>query len=279
MSSNSDRRGLAESLEAAAAASTVPPGTRAVVLAGGRGTRLAPFTSVLPKPLMPVGNRAVLEIIVEQLVRAGFKRITLSVGYLSHLIQAVFDNGGLRRELKERVTISYVHESEPLGTAAPLRMVDDLDGTFLVMNGDVLTTLDYGALLRSHHRSGNVLTIATQRRTISTDYGVLHVGEADEGLPRVVAYEEKPEITSHVSMGIYALEPSALAYIPESGCFDFPDLVQALLEAGLPVGAYTHDGIWLDIGRKEDYERASTAWLNGFAVEAGSTEPATPDTL
>jgi NDP-mannose synthase len=236
---------------------------KVVVLAGGRGTRLAPYTSVLPKPLMPIGDRSILEIVVDQLTVQGFTDITFCVGYLSHLIRAVFDQ---RDEPDAQIT--YVHEEAALGTAAPLRLVEGIDGTFIAMNGDVLTTLDYRDLLRRHRRSGNILTIATQRRTTRHDYGVLHLDGARNSLRRVTGYEEKPEIASAVSMGVYALEPEALSYIPGETSFDFPDLVQALLNAGEEVGAYLYDGLWFDIGRQEDYERAAKMWADATRVSS-----------
>lgn len=240
-----------------------PPGdvatrdTRVVILAGGRGRRLAPYTSILPKPLMPIGNRSILEILVAQLADAGFRNLTFAVGHLSHLIRAVFENGP-----GNRVNISWVAESEPLGTAAPLRLVEGLDSTFLVMNGDLLTTLDYAALLEHHRLSDNVLTIATHRRRLRMDYGVLHLDGGGD-VQRVLQYEEKPEIAWNVSMGIYVLEPSVLAEIPPAGPFEVPDLVEALLAKGLPVGAFVHDGLWLDIGRHEDYRNAVELWEHG----------------
>jgi NDP-mannose synthase len=234
---------------------------RAVILAGGRGTRLAPYTSVLPKPLMPIGNRAILEIVVEQLGQRGFHDVVLSVGHLSHLIRAVFDHGGPARPSNGSPTrISYVYEEVPLGTAGSLRLVSGLDQTFLVMNGDLLTTLDYADLLRRHRETDNVLTIATKRRGIKVDYGVLHFEDASGPLARVTSYQEKPEYVSTVSMGVYAVEPRALDFIPADRAYDFPDLVHALLEAGEPIGAYPYDGLWFDIGRRDDYERAILAW-------------------
>jgi len=228
---------------------------KAVILAGGRGTRLAPYTSILPKPLMPVGDRAILEIVVDQLVRHEFHDIALSVGYLSHLIRAVFDHRAHTDAL-----ITYVQEEKALGTAGPLRLIEGLDQTFLAMNGDVLTTLDYRALVRHHQESGNLLTIATHERRVKIDYGVLYLDGVDSRSGRVQAYEEKPEITSLVSMGIYVVEPQALLHIPDDTYFDIPDLVQCLLAAGDPVGAFTYDGLWFDIGRKDDYELAVDAW-------------------
>jgi len=227
---------------------------RAVVLAGGKGTRLAPYTSVLPKPLMPIGDRSILELVLGRLASCGIADVTLCVGYLSHLIEAVL--GG---RTSDGVEIAYVREEEALGTAAPLRLVDGLDRTFLAMNGDVLTTLDFDALIRYHRRKRNVLTIATRDRPVQIDYGVLHLGQ-NGSRDRVEAYVEKPKMTSTVSMGIYVLEPEVLNYIPPTGHFDFPDLVQALLRKGAPVGAYRYDGLWFDIGRREDYEQAVSAW-------------------
>jgi NDP-mannose synthase len=232
-----------------------PAATRAVVLAGGRGARLAPYTSVLPKPLMPIGKRAILEIVVEQLVANGIVDITFSVGYLSHLIRAVFEHGIARHG----ANISYVHEEQPLGTAGPLRLVDDLDDTFLVMNGDILTTIDYRELVAYHRRHGNAVTVATRRRTAKIDYGVLEAQETESGT-RIVSYTEKPELSMLVSMGIYVLEPQVLELVPPGVHFDFPELVQALLASGERVGAFEYDGLWFDIGRREDYERAVAEW-------------------
>ncbi|MGH3141638.1 MAG: sugar phosphate nucleotidyltransferase [Gaiellales bacterium] len=225
---------------------------QAVILAGGLGRRLAPYTSVLPKPLMPVGDRAVLEIVVGQLASHGFNDIIFSVGYLSHLIRAIFDSRSDRT-----IEIRYVQEETPLGTAAPVRLIEGLDDTFILMNGDVLTTLDYRELLRRHREDGNVITVATIKRTVKIDYGVVHT---QDGLGRVESWEEKPEIASLVSMGVYAVERSAIEFIPKGKHFDFPDLVQALLRAGQPVGCYLHDGIWFDIGRRDDYEQAVASW-------------------
>jgi NDP-mannose synthase len=241
---------------------------RAVVLAGGKGTRLAPYTSVLPKPLMPIGDRSILELVLGQLRDCGIDDVTLCVGYLSHLIRAVLDNsrhGGAE--------ISYVQEEEALGTAAPMRLVDGLDSTFIAMNGDVLTRLDYTDLIRHHRQDENILTIATRARPIQIDYGVLQLG-TNGSSNRVQGYVEKPKMTSTVSMGIYVLEPQALGYIPRDGYFDFPDLVQALLKADERVGAYQYDGMWFDIGRRDDYERAVSAWIDETDEEAEASEVA-----
>jgi NDP-sugar pyrophosphorylase family protein len=229
-------------------------GLKAVILCGGRGARLAPLTSVLPKPLMPIGDRSILEVVVRRLARSGITDVTLCVGYLSHLIRAVFDNGPSRG-----LDITWVNEEEPLGTAGPLKRVPGLDSTFLVMNGDVLTTLDLRDFVAQHKQTGNLLTIATHRRTLKIDYGVLR-HEPDEHRDRLVSFEEKPEVPLTVSMGIYVMERELLELIPDEGAFDFPDLIRAALGADLPLGVYLYDGSWFDIGRHEDYEQAVAAW-------------------
>jgi NDP-sugar pyrophosphorylase family protein len=223
---------------------------RAVILAGGKGTRLAPYTTVIPKPLMPIGDRAILDVVVRQLGSYGFTELVFAVGYLAHLIRAVFGDGSAFG-----VSITYHEEEEPLGTAGPLALIEGLDQSFIVMNGDVLTSLEYDRLFDVHRESGNALTIATHRRTVRSEYGVLHV-HGDGRLQEVSGYEEKPEIPYIVSMGVYVLEPRALEHIPRGRHFDIPDLVLALLAAGEPVGSYLYDGYWLDIGRHDDYEQA-----------------------
>lgn len=237
---------------------------KTVILSGGRGTRLAPYTSVLPKPLLPIGERAILEIVVEQLREAGFTDITLSVGHLAHLIRAVFDNGP-----SGGVPISYVQEERPLGTAAPLRLVEGLDETFLVMNGDVLTTLDYRALVDFHRESDYEVTIASHVRKTQFDYGVIETDLSG----RVLGFSEKPEVTSLVSMGIYVMEPQVLDIIPEAEPFDFPDMVHALIAEGRAVGVYPYSGYWRDLGRHEDYAAANEEWERVTAARAGA-EPA-----
>lgn len=222
-----------------------------MILAGGKGTRLAPFTTVLPKPLMPLGDRSILDVVVRQLRMHGFTELTFAVGYLSHLIQAVFGDGAAHG-----VRIDYHVEEEPLGTAGPLRLIDPGDGDFLAMNGDILTTLDYRRFLDCHRRSENVFTVASHRRVLRSEYGVLEVQAGAGALQPVTGYREKPEVPYMVSMGIYALGREALEHVPPSGRFDIPDLVLALLAAGKPVGSYSFDGYWLDIGRHDDYAQA-----------------------
>ena len=241
---------------------------RAVVLAGGRGSRLAPYTTVLPKPLMPVGERPILEILLRQLGAAGLDDVTLAVGHLAHLVQAVVGDGSANG-----VSVRYHAEEQALGTVGPLASIPGLDGTFLLVNGDVLTTLDFRALIRIHQEAGNDLTIATHRRTVRTDYGVLHTDGAVGATHRVTGYDEKPEHSYTVSMGVYVLEASVVELLQPGVRCDFPDLVLALLERGAAVGSYTFDGYWLDIGREEDFRRAQA---EADRVLAGTlpTEPA-----
>jgi NDP-sugar pyrophosphorylase family protein len=226
-------------------------GDTAVILAGGRGTRLAPFTTVLPKPLMPLGNHSILEVVVRQLRERGFTQLKFSVGYLAHLIEAVFGDGS-----QFGVSIEYLREDEPRGTAGVLGDLRHLDAPFVVMNGDILTTLDYRQLYDVHTDAGNAMTIATHRRSVRSDYGVLHLGGQLGDTNQVTGWEEKPEQSHVVSMGIYVVDPLACAYVADGGRTDIPDVVLSLLGEEKPVGAYPYEGLWLDIGRHDDYELA-----------------------
>jgi NDP-sugar pyrophosphorylase family protein len=246
---------------------------RAVILAGGKGQRLGPYTTVLPKPLLPVGDRAILEVVVHQLRDYGFSHMTLAVGYLAHLVQAVMQNGA-----SYGVDIDYHEEDEPLGTVGALATVEGLDDTFLVMNGDVLTSLDYGRLHDIHRESGNILTIASHRRVVRTEYGVLHLNNTGVGeTSDVVGFEEKPELPYIVSMGVYVMEPAAVEFIDAGKPLDLPDLVLRLLAAGEQVGSYLFEGYWLDIGRHEDYEQAIREF-ESIQAELSTRPSATPET-
>lgn len=208
---------------------------------------MRPYTTIFPKPLVPIGDRPILEILVGQLARAGVERIDLCVGHLGELIQAYFSDAYNGRQ---NVEFRYHWEHAPLGTAGALRQVDDLDEPFLVLNGDVLTDLDFGELMRFHEESGSALTIAACEKSTHTSLGVIELNGEN-----VTGYAEKPTITHTVSMGIYVYDPSAVEHIPE-GRADFPDVVSALLEAGKAVSAYRFEGEWLDVGTPEDHERA-----------------------
>jgi NDP-sugar pyrophosphorylase family protein len=220
---------------------------KAVILAGGKGTRLTPYTKVLPKPLMPIGDMPILEILLRQLKRANFDEVVLTVGHMAHLLESFFQDGerlGLR--------IKYSFEEQPLGTAGPLSLVQGLDDTFVVANGDILTTLDSRNLLESHRRSKAIATIATHTRQVRVDLGVIQF----DGDQCVVGYQEKPTFNLQVSMGIYVFEPEVLRYIPHNQYLDFPDLVLKLVAAGERVMGYPFSGYWQDLGRPDDYEQA-----------------------
>jgi lipopolysaccharide/colanic/teichoic acid biosynthesis glycosyltransferase/dTDP-glucose pyrophosphorylase len=230
-------------------------GVNVVILAGGPSRRDRDTVSLLPEPLMPVGDRSVLETIVGQLDGLGVRRVSICLGESAELVRAVF------QYRRGKADLTFIDDGRPIGTAGPLRLVSGLDDTFLVVNGDVLTTLDYRELLRHHRASGNVLTVAAHDRRTRFDYGLLQVDE--EG--RLHSYREKPEIVSPVSMGVYAMEPRALAFIPRKGPFDVPDLADALIRAALPVGVFRHQGLWFDVGRRSEYVEALTAWAVGAA--------------
>lgn len=219
----------------------------AVVLAGGEGRRLEPYTTVLPKPLMPLGNKSIIEIVLRQLGAAGFTDIVLAVGYLAELIRAFVGEG-------ERfgVRVRYSLEEEKLGTAGPIAIIDGLPDDFLVMNADVLTDIDYASLFETHVASDASLTIAAYEKRDRTDFGVLEL----DGGGSVLSYIEKPARTICVSTGIYAVSREAVSLIPKGRRFDFPDFVAVLIGSKKTVRAFTLSGTWLDIGRKDDYEEA-----------------------
>jgi NDP-sugar pyrophosphorylase family protein len=217
-----------------------------VVLAGGKGTRLRPYTTVLPKPLMPIGDMPVLEILLRRLAAAGFTRVNLAVGHLAELIEAYFGDGG-----RYGLELAYWREAEPLGTAGPLADIELNSGRLLVMNGDLLTTLEFAGLVDSHIASGAAATLAVRSREVPIDFGVVHLDGTS-----VAAFEEKPVITYDVSMGVYVFERRVVDLIPHAVHYDFPDLLGAVLERGWPVNAHRSTDFWLDIGRIEDYELA-----------------------
>lgn len=226
---------------------------RVVILAGGKGIRLAPLTEVIPKPLVPLGGMPIMELIIRQLAAQGFRRLTLAVGYLYHLIQAYFQDGS-----RWGVDIDYSLETEPLGTAGPLAKIPGLTDTFLVMNADVLTNLKFADLVNYHREQGGLATISAYERQVKIDLGVI----IKDGQGRIRDYVEKPTTRHLVSMGIYVFEPQVLEFIPAEGYLDFPDLVKRLLAAQKTVCYYPFSGYWLDIGRHEDYQQASQEFEN-----------------
>ncbi len=221
---------------------------RAIILAGGKGVRLAPLTDIIPKPLVPLGGMPIMEIVIRQLKAHGFRHITLAVGYLSELIRAYFQDGS-----KWGVKLDYSYEPQPLGTAGPLALIKGLNETFLVMNADVLTNLDYQELLGEHQRHGGMATIAAYQRQVKIDLGVI----IPDGDCRIKDYVEKPTSTHLVSMGIYIFAPQVMDFIQPGKYLDFPDLVKILLQAGHAVHYHNFSGYWLDIGRHEDYAQAA----------------------
>jgi NDP-mannose synthase len=220
---------------------------QAIILAGGKGRRLMPYTTVLPKPLMPIGDYPILEVILRQLKRCGFRRVTVCTGYLHEIIHAFLDGN---RTIG--LDITYSHEDTPLGTIGPLRLIQKLDDSFLVMNGDILTDINYQDLIDTHRKCGAVATIATYQRDVPIDFGVLDQNENH----KIIAFREKPTYHFDVSMGIYVFSKQVLKYVPADIPFGFDQLMDTLIAKNESVYSYPHTGYWLDIGRPDDYERS-----------------------
>jgi NDP-sugar pyrophosphorylase family protein len=221
---------------------------RAVILAGGKGTRLKPYTAALPKPLVPVGDRSILDVVLAQLKRAGVDRVTMAVSHLAHLIMAYFGDGS-----RQGLRIDYSLEDKPLSTIAPLRLIKDLPETFFVMNGDVLTDLDFARLYAYHQQQDADITVATFERDSRIDFGVLRTDASQ----RVVGFEEKPTYHFSVSMGVYVMSRRLLDIVPAGAPFGFDHLMYACIDQKRRAVAYPHRGYWLDIGRPDDYEEAN----------------------
>ena len=224
---------------------------RVVILAGGRGVRLRPYTTVFPKPLMPIGEMPILEVVLRQLKSFGFEKITLSVSHLADLIKTFFGNGS-----KLGLDISYCIEDEPLGTAGSLSLVDNLTDPFLVMNGDLLTTIDYSVIVNKHINSDAVATIGVFPREVEIDFGVLELGQNGE----LLEYKEKPRFEYLVSMGVNVFNKSVLEYISRAQYLDMPALMMKLKNDGKTVLTYQSKCEWLDIGRPDDYKEAVAAF-------------------
>jgi NDP-sugar pyrophosphorylase family protein len=221
---------------------------RAIILAGGRGTRLRPFTTHIPKPIVPVGDMAIMEVVLRQLVDAGCDHVTVAVSHLAQLIMAYFGDGE-----KWNLKIDYSIEDKPLSTIGPLTLIDDLPDDFLVMNGDVLTDLNFGEFYRAHLTSGAIGTVATYERDVKIDFGVLGYGDDK----RITSFCEKPVEHFSVSMGVYAFSRKILDIVPKDQAFGFDHLMLAMIEAGDDIRAYPFNGYWLDIGRPDDYDLAN----------------------
>jgi NDP-sugar pyrophosphorylase family protein len=219
---------------------------RAVILAGGKGTRLRPYTVVLPKPLMPIGEYPILEVVLRQLAYHGFERVTLAVNHQAELIKAFCGDGS-----RWRVGIDYSLEDTPLGTIGPLGLIPDLPPQFLLMNGDVLTDLDFRAFHDEHVADCRLFTIASYQRRQPVDYGVLTTSAGT-----LCGFEEKPTLAYEVSMGVYMVNRDLLACLPPKRPYGFDDLMRDLLAARKTVTVKRSGGYWLDIGRADDYLQA-----------------------
>jgi NDP-sugar pyrophosphorylase family protein len=220
---------------------------RAVVLAGGIGTRLRPYTIVLPKPLMPIGDYPILEVIIRQLMRHGFTHVTLAVNHHANILKAFFEDGN-----RWGIHIDYSLETKPISTIAPLSLIPDLPENFLLMNGDVLTDFDFSGFFERHIACGRLFTIAAIRRWQLIDYGVLQIDSSH----RLTGFSEKPQTEYLVSMGVYAVNRRILQFVPPDSKYGFDDLMKDLLGKDEPVAVEPYDGYWLDIGRPDDYMRA-----------------------
>jgi len=239
---------------------------RVVILAGGQGKRLAPYTFVIPKPIVPIGTTPILEIVLRQLARHGFTKVTIALGHMSEIIKAVAGDGS-----RFNVDISYSQETQPLGTVGPLRLIDGLDGDFIVMNADLLTDLDFTEIWEFHKRHGAIATIATYQKHTKLELGVL---DSDKD-GRILSFKEKPTLIHNVSMGIYVFSHRVLDYIPAGMHFGFDALMLALLEKGERVQAFPFAGRWLDIGVPADYERAQQEFEDHRAAYVGESDAST----
>lgn len=220
---------------------------RAVILAGGKGTRLRPYTVVFPKPLMPIGDYPILEVIIRQLVQNSFTHITIAVNHQADLIKTFFGDG-----YKWGIKIDYSLEDKPLSTMAPLKLIKDLPDNFLVMNGDVLTDLNYGEFYEYHIKNENIFTISSYTREIKSEFGVLELDNQNN----LVGFKEKPIERYNVSMGIYMVSKRAIEFIPEDTFYGFDHLMLDLIKYKENPIVKPFDGYWLDIGRPDDYEIA-----------------------
>ncbi len=230
---------------------------RAVILAGGQGTRLKPYTVVLPKPLMPIGEYPILEVIIKQLAYFGFTHVTMAVNHLAQLIQAFFGDGN-----KWGLKIDYSLEDKPLSTMAPLKLITDLPDDFLIMNGDILTDLNFKEFYEYHIKNKNIFTISSYQRELKTDYGVLDTDENG----KLFGFREKPVLKYNVSMGIYMANRQILDSIPENKAYGFDQLMVDLINADKPASVKVYNGYWLDIGKPDDYIQAIDEFDNNKSL-------------
>jgi NDP-sugar pyrophosphorylase family protein len=223
---------------------------QAIIMAGGRGTRLLPYSATLPKPLMPLGDMPILELLLRRLKLAGITQVVLAVNHLSHLIEAFFGDGG-----RFGVSLAYSREDKPLGTAGPLAaVIDQLDEAFVLTNGDLLTTLDVRRMVEAHRAGGHDATIGIYEREVKIDFGLVEVDAA----MRLTGFREKPSLKHWVSMGVYVLSREAVRPFLAQGTFlDMPTLLMQMADAGKRVACHHEPGcFWLDIGRPDDFAAA-----------------------
>lgn len=220
---------------------------QAIILAGGKGTRLAPYTALFPKPLMPLGDMPILEIIIRQLEKYGFTDIVLTVGHLAELIQAFFNHGK-----KFGVKISYIREDKPLGTVGSVALIDNLDADFLVVDGDILTDLSFSSLLSFHKNNHSLITIAANKREMKINYGIVEY-DADHELKK---FTEKPTLDYEINMGVYVMSREVVNYIKPHEKLDIPELIDRAKVEDKKVSIYCHEGYWMDIGNSNDYAQA-----------------------
>ena len=225
---------------------------RAVILAGGKGTRLSPYTSVFPKPLMPIDGFPILHVVIAQLRDAGFRHVTLAVGHMAHMIQTYFGDGK-----HFGVQIDYSMEAEPLGTIGALSLIHGLEDNFLVMNGDILTDLNFSDFIAFHQQAGGCATIASYSKKVMIEYGIIDF----DGENLIHGYREKPSMEYQVSMGVYAFRPDVMRYVDSGTYLDFPNLIHRLIEEGQKVVQFPFKGYWMDIGCHADYEKAAQEFV------------------
>jgi len=219
----------------------------AVILAGGKGSRLMPLTAEIPKPLVTIGNVPIVEILLTYMRKCGIRRVHIAVNHLAHLVMSALGNGD-----RFDIEINYSREETALSTVGPLKLIDTLPEHFIVANGDIVTDIDFYKLYDFHIRSGCSLTVATHTRKDIIDYGVLDVREDGS----VIGFKEKPTVELMVSMGAYVFSRSILDLVPADVPFGFDDLMLLLLERDIPINTFLYDGYWLDVGRLEDYDLA-----------------------
>ena len=220
---------------------------QAIILAGGQGTRLQPFTNIIPKPMVPINNKAIIEIVIQNLKKNGFNEIIISTNYMSDLIQTFCGDGK-----KYNIKIKYIKEKKMLGTIGPLKIIKNLKENFLLINGDIITDLNINKFFKNHKKNKSIMTVSAKKIQNKIDYGVIDVNNQNS----LVAFKEKPNLNFLVSMGIYAFNQKILKYIPNNKYFGFDDLMKLMLKKNINVKIDISNKFWLDIGRYSDYIKA-----------------------